>query len=146
MKGALVGEWLQKGISAKHRVVGPWPAGHRPPNEVADSASYVGSAEHKDVPSSAGSPALRTDASRCDPDIVDFEEITGALRQAINRQCTSGLFEGDFPKYVWGWFRGRLYEARLTNRANGNYKGYPLEPYEVPKDDEDRLNWEEPDA
>jgi hypothetical protein len=104
---------------------------------------YVGSAEHKDYPSAAGNPALRSDASRCDTRYTDFEAITQVLRAAIERQCASAAFEAGFPKYVWGWLDGRLYEARLVNRSQGTYKAYPLEPIEAPKDKSGLLNWEE---
>jgi hypothetical protein len=108
--------------------------------------TYVGSAEHKSYPSPAGHPALRSDASRCDPRYTDFQTITEILREAIRRRCVSEIFEGEFPKYVWGWLDGQLYEARLINRMAGSYKAYPLEEIEKPTDDEGLLNWEGPHA
>ena len=56
--------------------------------------------------------------------------------EAIQRECVGSVFEGDFPKYAWGWLDGQLYEARLTNRSQGFYKGYPLEELEKPIDPE----------
>jgi hypothetical protein len=125
----------------RQRILAPWPEDKPTPADVAGRASYVGSAEHKTYPSPAGHPALRSDASRCDPRYVDFERITRVLREGIQRRCTSSAFEGDYPKYVWGWLDGQLYEARLINRRRGIYKGYPLEEVELPKDDNGLLNW-----
>lgn len=129
----------------RKREISAWPAGKPGPNDVADRASYVGSAEHKSYPSPAGHPALRSDASRCDPRYTDFRAITRVVRQAIQRRCTSAIFEGDFPKYVWGWLDGQLYEARLINRQQGTYKAYPLEHAEAPVDVAGLLNWERDD-
>ncbi len=101
----------------------------------------MGSAEHKNYPSSAGPPALRSDATPCDPQI-SFKEIGEVLELAIRRRCVSSTFERGFPKYVWGWLREQLYEARHINGPAGTYKGYPIEEVEYPRDPENRLNWE----
>ena len=45
--------------------------------------------EHKAYPSPAGHPALRSDASRCDPRYTDFERITQVLREGY----TSAVYE-----------------------------------------------------
>lgn len=124
----------------KQRAIGAWPSQQRP-EAVALRARYVGSAEHKAYPSSAGSPALRSDATPCDPKIPG-DAIQTALREAINRRCVSAVFEQDFPKYAWGWIDGRLYEARHVNGPAGTYKGYEIEETEYPKDPENRLDWE----
>ncbi len=126
----------------RQKVIAPWPDDKPEPENVAARVTYVGSAEHKSYPSPAGNPALRSDASLCDPRYTSYEEITDVLREAIRRGCTSAVFEGDFPKYVWGWLDGQLYEARLVNREQGWYKGYPLEEIETPQDTDNRLNWE----
>lgn len=131
---------------SRQRVIAPWPENKPDPDVIATRASYRGSAEHKTYPSPAGHPALRSDATRCDPQYVDFEKIAIVLREGIRRRCTTDVFEGDFPKYVWGWFDGRLYEARLVNRELGTYKGYPLEEWEMPKDDDHLLNWNQHNA
>ena len=124
----------------KRRAIGAWPPQLRP-KAVASRARYVGSAEHKAYPSPAGPPALRSDATPCDPKI-SFDAIQAALRKAINRRCVSAAFEQDFPKYAWGWIDGRLYEARHINGPAGTYKGYEIEETEYPEDPENRLNWE----
>jgi hypothetical protein len=131
----------------RHRTIVGWPEGQPAPEEVADRATYVGSAEHKSYPSPLGHPALRTDATRCDPSLgYDQERFTGVLREAIRRGCVGGIFEGEFPKYAWGWLAGELYEARHINGPQGTYKAYALEPVEMPLDPEHRLNWEQADA
>ena len=124
----------------KQRAIGAWPSQQRP-EAVALRARYVGRAEHKAYPSSAGSPALRSDATPCDPKIPG-DAIQTALREAINRRCVSAVFEQDFPKYAWGWIDGRLYEARHVNGPAGTYKDYEIEETEYPKDPENRLDWE----
>jgi len=75
------------------------------------------------------------------PGRTDFDAITMALREAIRRSCSGAQFEGEFPRHVWGWLNGQLYEARLINRAQGWYKAWPIEDAERPTDDEGRLNW-----
>jgi hypothetical protein len=127
----------------KHRVIVPWSPGKPAPEQVAARVSYVGSAEHKDYPSPAGHPALRSDASPCDPRYTDFAALTEVLREAIRRRCIGAIFEGDFPKYVWGWLDGRLYEARHINGPQGTYKGYPLKESEYPRDLSGLLNWDQ---
>jgi hypothetical protein len=126
---------------AKHEVICPWPNGHPDPASVADSAQYVGSSEHKDYESPAGAPALRSDAARCEPRYTAFAPITAALQEAIRRRCCGSQFEGKFPRHVWGWLSGRLYEARLINRALGWYKAWPIEDVERPRDPENLLDW-----
>ena len=113
----------------KQRSLGEWPKDALAPKSVADKASYIGSPEHKSYPSKAGPPALRaSDATRCDPKYKDKEEdITQALQKAINKKAVCGTFEDGFPKYVWGYLDGDLYEARHINGPVGTYKAYKLE-------------------
>ncbi len=100
---------------------------------LAARASYVGSSEHNSVPSFAGQPKLRADASKCDPNLADREILTEWLRDAITSGQVGELWEGDFPRYVWYRHDRVTYEARLVNQELGQYKGYPLEPGEEPK-------------
>ena len=127
---------------AKHEVITPWPGGHLSPDEISHRVVYVGSPEHKDYPSTAGPPALRSDAARCEPRLTSFDQITLALQEAIRRQCIGAHFDGDFPRHVWGWLGGRLYEARLINQVQGWYKAWPIEDVERPRDEARRLVWE----
>jgi len=130
----------------RHRVIATWPSGSPDWAQIALRVHYVGSAEHKSYPSPAGIPALRSDASPCDPRYRDFEPITEVLREGIRRGCVSKIFEGDFPKYVRGWLDDQLYEARHINGPQGTYKAYAIEDLERPEDESGLLNWEEHDA
>ncbi|MEZ4475607.1 MAG: hypothetical protein R3F60_33385 [bacterium] len=69
----------------------------------------------------------------------DLDANTAALREGIIALRTSAIFEGGFPKYVWTWIGGDLYEARHINGPQGTYKGYRLEVFEWPDDPEGRL-------
>lgn len=101
--------------------------------EVAARASYVGSSEHKSYPSFAGPPALRADATKCDPAFADPGELTRWLREAITTGRVGAPWEGDFPRYAWHRERDVCYEGRLVNRELGEYKGYQLERNEWPE-------------
>lgn len=122
----------------KRKTLGEWPVCSPSPEEVACKVQYIGSAEHKSYPSKAGSPAFRSDASRCDPRYKDKEEdITEALKKAIRNRAVCSTFEDGFPKYVWGFLDEDLYEVRHINGPVGTYKAYKLE---------DRIDWpEDPD-
>jgi hypothetical protein len=98
---------------------------------VAEKATYIISAEHKDYLTSAGPGKLRSDASAC-PRGMDFDDVERRLKAAINACHVSAAFEGDFPRYVWAAIDGRYYEARLSNAGLGTYKGYPIFDYEAP--------------
>ena len=112
-----------------------------PPEEVdlsalAEAARYVGSPEHKTYPSVAGPPRPRADASKCDKALDGKEEDpTAWLQQAIRKGMVGFPWEGRFPRYVWyhDYDGDVVYEARLVNRGNGEYKGYPLLREEWPK-------------
>ena len=99
---------------------------------LADRVTYVGSPEHKDLPTFAGRPRLRGDASRCPREITDREIVSGWLRSSIRRGATGAPWEGGFPRYVWYQSGSTMFEARLVNREAGSYKGYPLSEDEWP--------------
>ena len=107
-----------------------------PPNTdlegLAGRVEYEGSPEHKDIPSFAGRPRLRADASCCPREITDREVVSGWLRSAIRRGAMGAPWEGEFPRYVWYKRDNTVFEARLVNRGNGSYKGYPLDKDEWP--------------
>ena len=111
---------------------------HAPPPEVdldalADRVRYVGSPEHKDVPSFAGPPRLRADASCCPRDLTgNLERIHAWLKEAIRSGAVGAPWEGGFPRYVWYKYRTTVFEGRLVNRETGEYKGYPLRRDEWP--------------
>lgn len=99
---------------------------------IAARVSYVGSAEHKRHPSAAGPPALRSDATPCPPNLASQDALTGWLRDAISEGAIGEPWEGDFPRYAWVSNEKGSFEARLINREQGTYKGYPLEKAERP--------------
>lgn len=128
----------------KRRKIGKWPS-ELTPAELAGRVRYIGSAEHKDHPSPAGPPRLRSDATRCDVSMTrDVAGNTEALREGIRRMCVSAEAEDGFPKYVWTRIAGHIFEARHINGPSGTYKGYRLEPVEWPDDPENRLKWQQP--
>ena len=100
--------------------------------EVAQQATYEGSREHKDIPSFAGQPRRRADASLCPRRISDQEVVCEWLRAAIRNGATGAPWEGGFPRYVWYRDGDIVYEGRLINRGLGSYKGYPLDTREWP--------------
>lgn len=108
---------------------------------MASQVRYVGSPEHKDHPSEAGAPRLRSDASKCDPALTkDLARNTRALQEGILSECVSEDFEEGFPKYVWSWLDGSVYEARHIRGPQGTYKGYKLSDEELPEDPENKLS------
>lgn len=104
---------------------------------LAEEVEYHGGGEHKSYPSPAGPPALRSDATPCDPGI-DWVDIRNALAEGVRRGCISEATERGFPEYVWAWLDGELYEARHLNGFAGKYR---LEPPEYPRDPDRRLDW-----
>jgi hypothetical protein len=103
---------------------------------LAEAVSYVGSPEHKDVPSFAGHPPRpRPDASICDRSLAQERDmITGWLRKAVRSGAYGEYRENGFPRYIWYKDGGVVYEGRLVNAGQGTYKGYPLDPSEWPRD------------
>ena len=105
--------------------------------DVAAKTSYVGSPEHKNAPSFAGDPRPRADATICDPIFHQRQsEINQWLRQAIESGHVGAHWEGStpgFPRYVWYRDGDDVYEARLVNCEQGQYKGYQLGEGESPQ-------------
>ena len=103
---------------------------------LAKKVSYVGSPEHKDVPSFAGNPPRpRPDASICDRSLAQERDmITNWLREAVQRGVYGEYRENEFPRYLWYKEGQTVYEGRLVNSGQGTYKGYPLKPDERPRD------------
>lgn len=100
---------------------------------LAEVIRYVGSSEHKRFPNPLVPPTLRSDASDCDeldPELSqDPARLTRVLRAAMQRGQVDRILEGRFPRKVWGRIllstgAVGLFEARLTNRETGEYKGY----------------------
>lgn len=104
--------------------------------ELSQRVTYVGSPEHKDVVSFAGQPRMRADASICDRKLArDLDRVQGWLRRAVMNGSIGEPWEGDFPRYVWYQAGDVVYEGRLVNREQGQYKGYP------PAEDEWPMGW-----
>lgn len=106
--------------------------------EIAAAVRYVGSPEHKTSLSFAGSPVARKDASLCDIRFITLQDqLTAWLQEAIRKGCCSAFDGGSFPRYVWYKDGDTVYEGRLVNRVNGEYKGFPLRKEEWPAGIED---------
>jgi hypothetical protein len=102
--------------------------------DLAKAVRYVGSAEHKRSKSFLGTPHPRTDATPCPPSLDDPEVLTRWLRKAIRLGQVGAPWEGSYPRYAWYTRGDEHYEARLVNRGNGEYKGYPITAAEWPQD------------
>jgi hypothetical protein len=143
-----------KGAGGKKvQALGPWPLGAPPPDEVASQAEFLGSPEHKDYvnPINNEPPHQRSDAFRCEKyPAAQWPEFTAMLRASIRAQCTSAAFDPEqrpsspraeaWPRYVWGWFGERMFEARHRTEPPGHfYKAYLLDEDQAPEDPENRL-------
>ncbi|MBK9031279.1 MAG: hypothetical protein IPL61_08075 [Myxococcales bacterium] len=127
-------------------LIDEWPSTAMAPEELAERVAYIGSAEHKARPIDPAfdfAPALRSDASRCDP-AATKDQAQAALQEAVRRRCVSRVFVGEFPQYVWGWLDG-AHAARLINSEAGWYKAWPITRDELPADHEGVLTPLEPD-
>ena len=126
----------------RKRVTSDWPTDATEAANVAGLARYVGSSEHKGTWSAQFEPKLRSDASECPEDLsADPESNSDRLRAAIRAGCVSPDFQEGFPKYVWVWIRGELWEARHIRGPSGTYKAYgPLDAIEYPRDPTGRLD------
>lgn len=122
----------------KKHIIEAWPDSLPQPEVLVERVRYVGSPEHKDYPSYAGEPGLRSDAARCDP-AISREQAEATLKRAMALHCVSAQQEGEYPRYAWGWLDGRLYQARLVNCEQGWYKAWPIEAIEAPRDPRGRL-------
>ena len=102
--------------------------------DLASRAIYVGSIEHKTYASFAGPPAWRrSTATPCDPRFANQDELTAWLRAGIREGRHGAPWEGPFPRYVWYQDGDTWYEGMLVNSELGQYKGYALEPTELPE-------------
>lgn len=102
--------------------------------QLAERATYVPSAEHKDRYSAAtGVRQLRTDATACPADVTP-ERAEMWLRQALAAgDVGSPWTDEPFPRYAWRRVGDVVFEARLTNAEQGWFKGYPLDRSEWPR-------------
>lgn len=98
--------------------------------QLAASATYIISPEHKDYLTSAGPGELRSDASPC-PQGITREIAEGWLRQAIATGNVGAPWSDQpYPQYAWYRHENTVFEARVSNVEQGAYKGYPLDESE----------------
>lgn len=145
-----------KKFTSKPIAIGPWPtASTRAPDMVAAEVEFVGSPEHKDyvnpVTGEAPHPRAESDGARCPAFPTErWPEMTEALRAAVRAQCTSSAFDpleggGEacvnwWPRYVFGWFDGKPFQARHRTDPPGNrYKGWFISGEQSPEDPDGRL-------
>ena len=65
----------------------------------------------------------------------EWVRLQESLQEAIAAGCVNEEFRGGFPIRAWAYINGILHEARLSNRSNGEYHGFPLEyPEQIPSD------------
>ncbi|NOY92746.1 MAG: hypothetical protein GXP55_16270 [Deltaproteobacteria bacterium] len=86
-------------------------------------------------------PRAESDCSRCEryPE-EEWTRFTSSLRAAIRAGCVAAADANGFPRYVWGFHHGRLFQARhRTDPPGTRYKGWWIDPEERPKDPEGRL-------
>ncbi len=142
-------------VSKKPVPIGPWPQGARSPAEIAAEVEYLGSPDHKDYvnPVNGEAPHARrpSDGFRCEEYPRErWADFTTLLRRSVAAQATSADFDPDqrpgaqqpngWPRYVWGWFEGQVFEARHRTDPPGiYYKAYLLEPEQHPDDPDGRL-------
>ena len=70
----------------------------------------------------------------CDRSLVNrLNEINEWLRAGIRNGRIGYPLEEGFPRYVWHMVGDEVFEARLLNRSQGQYKGYKLEREEWPE-------------
>jgi hypothetical protein len=100
---------------------------------AAETASYVGSPEHKGQHTWLGQPKLRSDATPCPSNLHDRDLLTSWLKAAILAGRVSDQWSDKYPRYVWFRNEDDLFEGRLVNLGNGEYKGYPIKNSQAPK-------------
>jgi len=108
-------------------------------DRLVKKVSYVGSPEHKDQPNRlipAEQHKPRANASICPRWITEKKKVERWLRKAIRKGAIGELMENGFPRYVWYLDKKHetVYIGRLVNRATGQYKGWPIEKFEWPKE------------
>lgn len=79
-------------------------------------------------------PRARLDppASKCDAKWT-LAAALEALKAGIRCGWVSEAWQGDFPRLVWYKDGPVVYEARLSEREQGAYHGYPIEEEEWPR-------------
>ena len=100
----------------------------QPVSRPIQKVRYIGSALHKSQNNPFGiPPALRSDASRC-PNEITPQQAQGWLQKAFQTGTVSKTLEGNYPSKAWAREGDRYWEARLSNREQGEYHGYQIHP------------------
>lgn len=132
MRGTTVRSPNRRKPTNKERVSPPsgldWPT-------LVQQAIYIGSPEHKTRPfGHFRTGQLRANgASKCPNNLNDPDEITGWLRDALEKGDMGGDWEENYPHLVWVRRGDHRFEGRLVNRVLGQYKGYLLDDDEEPR-------------
>ena len=113
----------------KSRKVLPPPAEAPPIEEIAQKARYAGSTHHRTMPDKHGrSPTNKRGRTKCPKDLQQNPDLVQEwLKQGILLRQFGKFAKGDkFPRVVWYKDGETIFEARLTNRASGEYHGFAL--------------------
>lgn len=98
--------------------------------ELAQTVRYVGNPDHKRNPGDYGlePPSRhRLAKSLCDAiGIFSRSEAQDLLCEGIIKCCIDIQEENGWPRVVWAVLGDSVLEARLDNRLQGTYHGYPL--------------------
>jgi len=99
---------------------------------LAKTAKYQGSPYHKRHPKESGlvePPKPRPDKTLCDASgRFPAQRARELLAEGLRKGMVSNRFRGRWPELVWAIDDNEdtVYEARLTNEAQGEYHGYPV--------------------
>lgn len=97
--------------------------------EIAEKVRYAGNGKHKTYPAPNHEwiPVHRPGISSCDKyEGAAWRQIEDTLKEAIRRSCVQLEAGLAYPVRVWAYVNDTLHEARLSNRANGEYHAFPL--------------------
>lgn len=94
---------------------------------LAETVKYVGSPYHRQRGAPMGGSVERAwpAANKC-PLKWTFEAANRALKEGVRMGYISMETSNGFPRRIWYKDGDVLYEARLSNAANGEYHAYPF--------------------
>jgi hypothetical protein len=109
------------------------PPPSRELQDLAAVAQYTPSGEHKHhYTPELGPGRWRHDATPCPKDLTR-DQAEQWLKDALSLGDAGPAWpDHAYPEYVWKRVDEIVFEARLTNRDQGWYKGYPLDRSEWP--------------
>ena len=103
--------------------------------ELAGRVRYEPSPRHKKNPveygltplGDKGTPCERSSAFKSGTPIAKLKKAKTLLKRGVKMGLVSKQWEGDFPSAIWAVTDdGEPFEARLENREQGTYHGFPL--------------------